>query len=58
VLAFPDRDDPRDQPAGVRCGETIDVTDSGPHLTHVVLQIQETDGVRIGHHETGVPQNC
>jgi hypothetical protein len=34
------------------------VPDPGHHLTRVVPQIPETDGVCIGRHETGVSQDC
>ena len=38
--------------------DRLATADSGQHLTHVVPQIPKTDRVRIGHHETKVPQNC
>ena len=55
-LAFPDRDDPRDQPAVFRHVDRLAAPDPGQHLTRVVPQIPETDGVRIGRHETEVSQ--
>ena len=56
-LAFPDRDDPCDQPAVFGHVDRLATADSGQHLTHVVPQIPKTDGVRIGHHVTKVPQS-
>ena len=38
--------------------DRLAVPDSGEHLTRVVPEIPEADGVRIGRHETGVSQVC
>jgi len=57
-LAFPDRDDPGDQPAVFRHVDRLAVPDPGQHLTRVVPQIPKTDGVCVRHHEAKVSQNC
>jgi hypothetical protein len=57
-LAFPNRDDPRDQPAVFGHVDRLATADPGQHLTRVAPQIPKTDGVRVRHHASDVSPNC